>query len=186
MAFAKKTLVCLFTFFILSAAPTQAEDDNRMFMPKNSVRGYADFAFAPPHNEIGLNRCLAGSGAYGGENAPCSAFARYALGGYIEIQPFGRGPLSRFFFFIQPNLFMGNNVPQVKYTYSAQPIAIERFYGMGIELPKNFELRLTNHRTPWLGKYKGNLGPADLGPNGPYELYTTISVRWRFGGWKKR
>jgi hypothetical protein len=171
-------------FAIFFAAKSAwAQNGNRIFMPKNSVRGFVEFALAPPHNEIDLSRCLAGSGQYGGKNAPCSAFARYMAAGYLELHPFGRGPLSRLFFFAQPNLFLGDNIPQFKYTYSTQSIMLERSLGIGIELPKNFELRLTHHRNPWLGKYKNYLGPADLGPNGPYGLYTTVSVRWRFGDW---
>ncbi len=55
-----------------------------------------------------------------------------------------------------------------------------------IELPKNFEFRVTQHQVDWLGRYKHNVGgPAglDLGTAGPYGLYTTIGARWYFGGY---
>jgi len=53
-------------------------------------------------------------------------------------------------------------------------IAFERAIGLGIELPKNFEFRVTQHQVDWLGRYNHNVGPADLGTHGPYGLYTTI------------
>jgi hypothetical protein len=77
----------------------------------------------------------------------------------------------------------GNNVPQFKYTASMAAIAYERSVGLGIELPKNFEFRLTQHQVDWLGRYKHGVGPADLGTAGPYGLYTTIGARWYFGGY---
>ena len=55
--------------------------------------------------------------------------------------------------------------------------------GFGIELPRNFEFRVTQHQVDWLGRYNHNLGLADLNTAGPYGLYTTIGARWYFGGY---
>jgi hypothetical protein len=53
---------------------------------------------------------------------------------------------------------------------------------MGIELPKHFEFRVVHHAVYWMGRYTHNLGPADLGGNGPYGVYDTLGIRWHFGG----
>jgi hypothetical protein len=87
------------------------------------------------------------------------------------------------FFFWRSTFSFGNNVPQFKYTASMAPIAYEHSIGLGIELPKNFELRLTQHQVYWLGRYNQNLGPADMNMPGPYGLHTTIGARWYFGGY---
>ena len=55
--------------------------------------------------------------------------------------------------FFTPTFSFGNNVPQFKYTASMAGIAFERSVGVGIELPKNFEFRVTQHQVDWLGKY---------------------------------
>ena len=44
-------------------------------------------------------------------------------------------------------------------------------------------LRVEQHQVDWLGKYKNNVGLADLGTSGPYGLYSTIGARWYFGGY---
>jgi len=36
-------------------------------------------------------------------------------------------------------------------------IAFERAIGLGIELPKNFEFRVTQHQVDWLGRYNHNV-----------------------------
>ena len=123
-----------------SSQVSSSKDYNqgRLLFGKNFLRGYGDFELAPPHNEPDLGRC----------NQPqptCSAFARYIIGGYIEFQPFARTPLKHAYFFFQPNFFFGNNIPQVKYTYSMAPLAWERTMGLAIQLPEHFELRVTNH-----------------------------------------
>jgi len=51
------------------------------------------------------------------------------------------------------------------------------------QLPKNFELRATQHQVYWLGRYSRGLGTADLRTNGPNGLYATFGVRWSFGGY---
>ena len=119
----------------------------------------------------------------GGANSTCNAYARYLWSGYLEVQPFGKTFARHAFLFFTPTFSFGNNVPQFKYTASMAPIAFERSVGLGIELPKNFEFRLTQHQVDWLGKYSNNVGPADLGTAGPYGLYTTIGARWYFGGY---
>ncbi len=109
------------------------------------------------------------------------------MGGYLEIQPFGRTFLRHAFVFFTPTFSFGNNVPQFKYTASMAGIAFERSVGIGIELPRNFEIRVTQHQVDWLGKYAGNVGGGiaglDLGTAGPYGLYSTIGARWYFGGY---
>jgi hypothetical protein len=151
------------------------------------VRGYAEFEVDPPHNERDLGRCAAGAGAYGGAEAPCAAFVRYALGGYVEFQPLTRKlgplPLNKVIFILEPKFFFGRNVPQFRYSASMAPILLERSIGVGIELPKNFEFRAIQHRNSWLGRYTGYLGAADHGPNGPYGLFASFGLRWYFGGW---
>ena len=153
-----------------------------------SAGGYTEFAFAPPHNEPDLNRCSANAGAvaFGGTTAPCAAFARYILSGHFEMRPFGRTFLKKAIFFVEPRLFLGNNLPQVRYTYQATPIGADRGWGLIYDLPKNLELRLTQHgRFLWFGRYGGDLGRADLGGDGPLGLYSTASVRWKFGACKR-
>ena len=152
------------------------------WFPRNWVRGYTDFSFAPPHNEPDLGRCAPVSAAVGA-NSTCNAYARYLLGGYLEVQPFGKTFARHVFAFFTPTFSFGNNVPQFKYTASMAGIAFERSVGVGIELPKNFEVRVTQHQVDWLGRYSHNVGLADLGTSGPYGLYTTIGARWYFGGY---
>jgi len=155
----------------------------RLF-PKGWVRGFVDFGVAPPHNEPDLGRCVAAAGTFGGRNAPCTAFARFVGSGYIELQPLNTTPLRRVFLFGEPRLFFGRNLPQVLYTFSARPMAFDRSVGVGFDLSKGFELRLTQHQVAWVGRYQNYLGPADQGKTGPLGLYATVSVRWYFGGYR--
>lgn len=144
--------------------------------PKNFIRGYTEFAVAPPHNEPDLGRC--------GQTNTCSAFARWILGGYIEIQPFARTPLKHVYFFYEPRFFFGDNIPQVRYTASFNPLAMERTLGAAIELPKHLELRITNHGVTSFDPFDRVLGPDDSGPDKePLGIYNTIGVRWYFGGY---
>ncbi len=157
--------------------------EGRTFFPRNWVRGYTDIEFAPPHNEPDLGRCQMPASQFGGARAPCTAFARYMLSAYIELEPIGRGVLRHVFLFYTPRFSFGQNVPQFSYTGSFAPMAYDRGLGVGIELPKNFEFRLVQHQVDWLGRYRNNLGAADLHTTGPYGLYSTIGLRWYFGGW---
>lgn len=159
-----------------------APGSERTLFPRNWLRGYGTFELAPAHGDPDLGRCAAPGGPSGGANASCADVARYMLSGYVEAQPFGRTPLRRVFVFAAPRSSFGNNVPPVSYTYAFTPIAFEHLFGLGIELPKNFEFRLVHHSVHWMGRYTGHLGPADLGTTGPYGLYATIGVRWYFGG----
>ena len=103
----KQALLWMFVSLALSgvasaqaaAAPAGSE---RMFFPHDMFWGYGQFDLAPPHNEIDPNICRADAGISGGVNAPCNAFARYMLSGYVEIRPFGRTQLRRFFLFGEP------------------------------------------------------------------------------------
>jgi hypothetical protein len=164
--------------------------DKRTFFPKNFIRGFTEFEVDPSHNERDLGRCTADTGAYGGAAAPCAAFGRYTLGGYVEFQPFARKvgpfPLQRLYLFFEPRGYFGKNVPQYYYSGSAEPILYERSIGVAIELPKDFELRWWQHQNKWLGRNANYLGPADLGANGPYGLYSAVSVRWYFGDYNRR
>jgi len=158
------------------------EGSNRMFFPHDIFWGYAQFDVAPPHNEIDPNLCRADSGMAGGVNAPCNAFARYMLSGYIEIRPFGRGQFQRFFIFGEPQFLFGRNLPQTLYTWSVDAIGMERTWGAGIYMGKGFEARVTQHFLfSRFGARDRNLGSADLGPNGPWGRYNMIGVRKYFG-----
>ena len=82
-----KTLAWIFAFPVLisvlargqSAPPASGSTDvqsERMFFPRDTFWGWAQFDLAPPHNEIDPNLCAGNAGQYGGVNAPCSLFAR--------------------------------------------------------------------------------------------------------------
>jgi hypothetical protein len=178
----------LITAALLSARVASAQQltTERKLFPKDWASGYIDLAVAPRHNEPDLNRCAASTGADGGTQAPCAAFARYVGSGHLELRPVAFGPARRVFMFVEPNAYMGRNLPRVLYTDSVAPIAFERSGGIGVNVSRNLELRLTNHRVDWLGKYQRNLGVADLGKNGPLSVYTTVSARWYFGGYGRR
>jgi hypothetical protein len=166
------------------AAAAYGAPESRILFPHGWVRGHTDFEVAPAHNEPDLGRCSqAPAAAFGGASSPCTAYARWVLSGYIEMQPFGRTLLRHVFLFYTQEFYFGRNVPRYLYTASFDPIMDERILGVGIELPKNFELRLSSHRVDWLGHSAGNLGPADLGTTGPYGNNTTVGLRWNFGGW---
>ena len=159
--------------------PVSPAPERRWLFPKDFVRGYVDFAIAPPHNEPDLGRCEPFID-------PCRAFARYVLSGYVEFQPFARGPLKHFYSFFEPRAWFGNTLPQRDYTWGGNPIALERIVGMGIELPKNFEFRLTNHAVTSFGQYANKLSITDGGPDKPLGRYSTVGVRWYFGGYGRR
>jgi hypothetical protein len=108
------------------------------------------------------------------------------LQGYLEVQPFGTTPLRHLYAFFEPRAFFGRNVPQLLYTASAQPLALEQGLGVGLELPRHFELRLVTHHVTSFGKYSHVLSTTDPGPGQPLGLYTTVGVRWYFGGYGRR
>lgn len=154
------------------------------FFPRNWIRGYTDFAVAPSHNEPDLGRCMFPQPASaGGTTSQCTAYARYLLSAYLEIQPLARTAARHLFLFFEPRVSFGRNIPQLSYQASMEPIAYDRAVGAAFELPRNFQLRLTQHQVDYLGRYGSSLGPADLRTTGPYGLYTTVSVRWTFGGY---
>lgn len=180
--------LCLLLFFSYAQAQSSSdksfnEDQNERFLfPRDTLYGYAQFDIAPPHNEIDPNLCRADAGIAGGVNDPCSAFARYMISGLVEVRPFGRTPLRRFMLFGEPRFLFGRNLPQTLYTWSFDAIGIERSWGAAIYLNKGFELRVTQHFLfTRLGSRDANLGPADLGPNGPWGRYNTIGIRKYFG-----
>ena len=167
-----------------SSGPAAQKSPAPAFFPGNWIRGYTDFAVAPSHNEPDLGRCMFPQPASaGGSASQCTAYARYLLSGYLEVQPLGRTPARHLFLFFEPRFSFGRNIPQVSYTASMEPMAYERALGAGFELPRNFQVRLTQHQVDFLGRYSHSLGAADLHTNGPYGLYTTVSVRWSFGGY---
>lgn len=179
-----KPLVTALCCFLACSALAQSVSENRLFFPRNFIWGYTQFDVAPPHNEPDPNLCAANAGAaqYGGTNAPCNAFARYMLWAYVEVRPFARTPLKRLFFFGEPRWLFGKNLPQTLYTWSMSGIGWERTWGAGIEVGHGFEARVTQHYLfQRFGARDRYLGPADLGPNGPWGRYTVIGVRKYFG-----
>ena len=163
-------------------SPKPASNGDRMFFPKDWYWGWAQFDLAPPHNEVDPNLCAANAGQYGGKNAQCSAFARYMIGGTIELRPFGQTVLRRVMVFFDPTFLFGKNVPQYLYTWSWSGIGMEYAWGVGLDLPKRFEVRFTGH--PVIQRFGARdqpLGPAWLGSNGPWGQYNAIGVRKYFG-----
>jgi hypothetical protein len=171
--------------FLIAGSQAQqanAKAQERMFLPSDTFWGYAQFDVAPPHNEIDPNLCSANAGTFGGTNAPCNAFARYMLSGLLEVRPFGRGQFRRFMLFGEPRFLFGKNVPQTLYTWSFDAIGVEHSWGAAVYLGKGFEMRVTQHFLfDRFGARDRNLGPADLGPNGPWGRYNAIGVRKTFG-----
>ena len=161
---------------------SQPATADRMFFPKDWYWGWAQFDIAPPHNEVDPNLCAANAGQYGGKNSQCSAFARYMISGTIELRPFGQTVLRRAMFFFDPTFLFGKNVPQYLYTWSWSGIGMEYKWGIGVTLPKRFEVRFTGH--PVIQRFGARdqpLGPAWLGSNGPWGQYNAIGVRKYFG-----
>jgi hypothetical protein len=155
---------------------------DRMFFPRDTFWGWAQFDLAPPHNEIDPNLCAGNAGDYGGVNAPCSMFARYMLSGILEVRPFGRGPLRRFMVYGAPTFLFGKTIPKTLYTWSPDAIGIEHSWGVGIYIDKGFEFRVTQHFLfDRLGARDTNLGVADLGNNGPWGRFMSVGVRKTFG-----
>lgn len=156
----------------------------RLLFPHNWIRGYTDFEVAPSHNEPDLGRCAFPQPvSAGGASTSCTAYARYLMSGYIEMQPIGRTFARRIFLFFEPKMSFGRNIPQVSYLASMEPIAYDRSIGMGMQIKHGLELRVTQHQVDYLGRYSSYLGPADLKTTGPYGLYATVGVRWSFGGY---
>src|SRR5437867_12872595 len=117
-------LICLALPAALAAqqAHPSVGNSDRMSFPSDMFWAYGQFDLAPPHNEIDPNLCRADAGISGGANDPCNAFARYMLSGYVEIRPFGRTQLRRFFLFGEPKFLFGKNLPQTLYTWSLDAI----------------------------------------------------------------
>jgi hypothetical protein len=158
------------------------DPNDRMFFPKGWLYGWGQFDFAPPHNEPDPNLCAANSGDFGGKNSQCTAFTRYQLIGHLVFHPFGRTFLHTVKVEWDPNLNFGKNVPQTLYTWSWQWIGMEHSWVFGVDLPKRFDFRVTQHFLFVQGD--ASKGPAYLGPNGPWGRYTTIGVRKTFGTYR--
>jgi hypothetical protein len=176
-------IICLALLSTLQAQDAFVTDrSDRTFFPHDALWGYAQVDLAPPHNEIDPNLCAGNAGTYGGVNAPCTAFARYMISGYLEVRPFGKGQFRRFMLFGQPSLLLGKNVPQTLYTWSPDAIGTEHSWGLGVYMGKGFEFRVTQHFLfdRW-GTRDHNLGAADLGNNGPWGRYNMVGVRKYFG-----
>src|SRR6266478_4624260 len=196
----KRTFIFLTVLLAVSVFPVQAQTtatessrksrlalQSRTFFPPNWVRGYTDFSVAALQIKPDLGRCMFPQPASaGGAASTCTAYARYLLSGYVEFQPLGRTPARHFFLFFEPKFSFGRNIPQLTYTASMLPIAYDRSLGIGFKLPKNFELRATQHQVDWLGRYSKPLGTPDLRTNGPNGLYATFGVRWSFGGYGRQ
>jgi len=158
----------------------EAGPQDRMFFPRDMLWGWAQLDLAPPHNEIDPNLCAADAGML--VPPSCSLFARYMLSGILELRPFGRGPLRRLMLYGAPTFLFGKNLPKTLYTWSPDAIGIEHSWGAGIYIAKGFEFRVTQHFLfDRLGARATNLGPADLGNNGPWGRYMTVGVRKTFG-----
>ena len=171
---------------VSSSSRTREASRPSALFPRNWIRGYTDFAVAPSHNEPDLGRCMFPQPASaGGTASQCTAYARYMFSGYMEIQPLGQTFARHLFLFFEPRFSFGRNIPQLSYEESMEPIAYDRAIGAAYQLPRNLELRLTQHQVDYLGRYSRLLGPADLRTTGPYGLYTTVSVRWTFGGYAR-
>ena len=177
------TLACTLLLPAAAAAQTSTNAAERTLFPRNFLRGYLDFQVAPPHNEFDLGLCTPGGETAPGASQRCAGFARFMWSGYIELQPFGRGPLRRGFLFIEPKVFGGANVPQQSYTASPSLILLERTVGIGIELPWRFELRGAQHQSSLLGRYGANPSAVTLRGDGPYGMHATVGVRWYFGSY---
>jgi len=147
--------------------------EERWFFPKgNWVYGYAEFDLAPPHNEPDPNFCAANAGDFGGANSQCNLFARYLLQGQLEVR--------RVRIFWNPTFVFGKNVPQYLYTWSFQGIGWERQWGASVYLGRRFDLRVTQQNL--FERFSSRpLGPAYLGPNGPWGRFFTVGVRKYFG-----
>ncbi|MFZ0913639.1 MAG: hypothetical protein WBQ76_13790 [Candidatus Korobacteraceae bacterium] len=159
-----------------------AANSDRMFFPKDWYWGWAQFDITPPHNEADPNLCAANAGQFGGVHSQCSAFGRYMISGTVELRPFGRTFLRRVHVFYDPTFLFGKNIPQTLYTWSWSGIGMEYDWGAGIDLPKRFEFRVTTHpQMQRFGARDQPLGPAYLGPNGPYGRYNAFGVRKYFG-----
>jgi hypothetical protein len=173
-------VVC--SIFLNAQTSKLRETSEPAFFPGDTFWGYAQFDLAPPHNEIDPNICRADAGNFGGVTAPCTAFARYMISGYIEGRPFGRGQFRRFLVFGEPRFLFGRNLPQTLYTWSFAGIGWEHAWGVGVHMGKGFEMRWTQHFLfSRFGSRDRNLGSADLGPNGPWGRYNMIGVRKYFG-----
>ena len=171
---------------VLATVLTSSGQITKKLFPLDSFGGFADFNVAPSHNEWDMNRCSPGSGSIPG-GMSCGAFARSSLGGYLELKPINWSVFKRLYLFGSPRFFFGDNVPQSKYTFSFDPIGVERTLGIIYEFPRNFQMRLTQHaKMDWLGKYSGYLGKADLGGDGPYGQNLSIGVRYNFGTFTKQ
>ena len=164
-----------------TAPQAKPATQDRMFFPSDWIWGWGQFDIAPPHNEPDPNLCAANAGVIdNGRNARCNAFARYVLSGAVELRPFGQTVLRRVMAFFDPTLLFGKNVPQYLYTWDWTGIGMEYKYGVGVDLPYRFEFRFTGH--PEIQRFSSrNLGPAYLGPNGPWGQYNTIGIRKYFG-----
>lgn len=160
----------------------ETNSNERMFFPRDMLWGWAQLDLAPPHNEIDPNQCAGNSYVYGGANAPCNLFARYMISGVLEARPFGRGVLRRFMVYGAPTFLFGKNVPKTFYTWSPDAIGIEHSWGGAFYIGKGYEFRMTQHFLfDRLGARNTNLGPADLGTNGPWGRYFSVGVRKTWG-----
>jgi len=147
------------------------------------LRGYADFSLAPPHNEADPGLCDVPTTV---GTTPCTAFARYMLYGHIEMRPLARWPrilgvpVYTLYIFSDATLLLGNNIPQQKYTWSADAIGVEKSFGVVAPIPHGFEVRITQH-PPFSSFQQYKQSTGYLGPNGPWGRYTTVGVRKYFG-----
>ncbi|MGO9241830.1 MAG: hypothetical protein ACLQBJ_13570 [Bryobacteraceae bacterium] len=162
--------------------PAGISSEDRLLLPHDFARGYVDFQMAPPHDEMDMGVCLVDPSAPEFHSA-CTGYARYEFSAYLEVQPFGRTPLRRLFLIVEPKFFAGDNFPQQHYTYSAAPILTELTLGGGFAFAKRAEFRAITHKVYMMGKYAGPNSVVSWTSDGPYGSYSTVGVRYFFGGY---
>ena len=178
--------------FAIAAASARAQsqgysngsgEGERFFLPRDTFYGWAQIDLAPPKNEIDPNICASDAKDYGGIQAPCNKFGRYALSGLIEARPFGKGKLRRIMFWMTPTFIFGKNVPQSLYTWSMKPIGTEYSWGAAVYLGAGFEVRFAQHPPFSISgaHTAASLGPPFLGSNGPWGRNNTFALRKYFG-----
>ena len=178
------TLSGMFSAQTEAAQPAVSHDSSEpMFLPRDTFWGYGQFDLAPPHNEIDPNICRADAGISGGVNDPCNAFARYMISGYVEAQSLWARRSSAGSSCLESLDFCLARIFRRRFIPGRWMRSGWRTRGAGGFIwAKGFEMRVTQHFLfTRFGARDRNLGPADLGPNGPWGRYNTVGVRKYFG-----
>ena len=147
----KALTLALFLFFSLLFAPAAQAAELTLVSS-----GYVEGFFYPKHNEYDPAAGVAF------ENR---IVARYGLEVYTEVRPKN----SKVFVFAQPFFLFGDNLPQIRYNYDTDPIAVQIRYGIGYDAGKNISVRVTHSEWRDLGKYAGER-----------LLWSSVSVRYKW------